>query len=576
MGRRAKGSSDDLKMIQGLDFSGGLNTMNGPFSLGLNECIIGTKNVIGVPGRCFYIGGFQMVSTLPSRNPDNSYQFYDSTGTKHWMVWCDGNLYDTVSGGYLVIEAGCYTAGEQVGRVDQNGVLYWCTNTVPVRYYNGAGVGATTNGPKGNYMTAFCGSLIVANPTPNASTRQPGAFIPSAVNDPNNWLTGDMQQVGTDFSGEISFIVPMGISAQGVPPSTSMIVGKTAGPNMFMYEGPIGDQIEKLISCPVSSLDAHSAVYVPSSQALGEVLFLGTDAQIWATNGITARMVTEKNLNYVFGLISAARSAYRTQRFFATYCDRYAYYYVDLGNNQGLLYKWGTDALFFVEGWPSGALFAGTKSNGFSANYCAAVGYGTAGLYELGMDSVDFDGVNPTIQYVSAYLHGGNPELQKEFDWIALAMRNIGASYSVTAETMPFSDNTSLTSAPLIFNDPANAAVQAGALWDVAEWDVATWAPDPNTGIVKPAMKHGMLAAAVSAAQANEWIPAGARQPLRSPAASLTIGWNDNGLPPAFDICGFQLRYNPRSNKGAGGTRFNPQDGNTFSGNDPWIGAQTT
>lgn len=574
MGNRARGGADNLKMVPVTDFSLGVNSMNGSLSLGTNECLVaGTQNVIGFPGRALYCGGFQSVSSLPSNSVDNSWEFYDTNRLKHQMVWANGNLYDCQYGASVLIEFGCYVPGEDIGRVDQGGVLYWCTNSVTVRYFNGLVAAGIAGAPTGNYMTSFAGSLIVANPTPANSTNQPGAFIPSAVNDPTTWLVNLMQQVGTQLGATISFIVPMGVSAGGVPPSKSLLVGMTAG-NMFLYTGPVGQQEESIINCPVGCFDANSAVYIPSPTLFGEVAFLGTDAQIWVTNGITAECLTIKNLDFVFKSISNARAVNPLQRFFATYNNRFAYYLLDYGNNQQFLYRWQTKGLYLVSGWPSGAYFSGHDASGFGANFVASILTYTRGLYQVGIDRTAFNGVSPTISYQLPYLHGGNAEMNKDWQWATLFSRNIGLSYKVQASGIPRSDNSVPTSNVLTFKDPADSPGNNPANWDQVSWDQSKWQDDLTLNQYVPVVRHGMLCEPVPA---SVWVPIGVTQPLRSGAISPIISWNDDGnTAPGFDICGLQFRYNPRTMRTMGGNKYAAQSGTILNGADFFMGNQSS
>ena len=580
MGNRASGSSDNSKLVQVTDFSLGLNSMYGGFYIGSNEALADrTQNVIGFPGRCLYVGGFNASSALASNAVDGAWQFYDYSGAKHQIVWANGNIYDCVTGVPVTIATGVYTAGQNIARVDQSGVLLYCTPKDAMRIYNGLTESALPGGPKGSYLTAFAGSVLVANPTPADPANpgkflnyQPGAFLPSAVNDFTTWLLADMQQVGTDYGGIISFILPMGVTAAGVSPTKSMLVGKTVG-TMYMYSGAIGQQNEAVINCPVGCLDANSAVYIPSSTLYGEVIFLGTDSQLWVTNGITADQLTEKNLSLVYSLVNTSRTNNPSQRFFGTYNERYSYYLMDLGNNQQFIYRWKTKSLFFVNGWPSGAYFQGTSANGFPTNYVAANNAYTAGLYQVGQDNIAFNGVNPNITYQTPYMHGGNAEITKDWNWVALMTRNIGSSYIVQGTSMPSANGAVLLSQPLTFTDPLIGTGNTSSLWDIGSWDLPLWSLDSGAAGVPPAIGHGMLDVSVPA---STWVPVGTTQPLRSGAVSFIISWNSAQQPPQFDVIGLQARYNPRSMKTSGGKQYTAQKGINLTGADFFMGNQYT
>lgn len=576
MGKRAKGGSDDLQMIQVIDFSGGLNTMNGPLSLGLNECLLGTQNVIGFPGRGLYCGGFQSVSTMPSRAPDAAYEFFDVSGQKHRMVWDSGQLYEVTSGTAAAVTGGTYIAGEAVGRTDRNGILFWCTRTVPVNQFDGATNSTIANAPTGTYMTSFAGSLIVANPTPAGSSYQPGAFIPSNVN-LNTFNTANMQQVGTDYGGIISFILPMGVSSSGIPPSKSILVGKTIG-NLFLYTGPVGNQSEAIVNCASGGcLDANSAVYIPAPTELGGVIFLGADSQLWFCDGVTATLLTDSNLDLMSSLIADAKGANPNQRFTAAYNRRRAYYVMDIGDNTQIVWRWKTKALYRLSGWPSGAYFEGVGSNGFNTNYVAAGPNYTAGVYQLGVDYASFNGTAPAIRWVTPYFHGGNAELGKDFQWLSLFRRNLGFSYKIKGQGMPLPDNSVQVSNTLTFFDPAYGTVAAAGtgIWDQSDWDEVNWGDSPNLAQQNyPVINHGRIGVPVPQ---SKWVPfPGVEQALRSGAISITVEWNNTGTTaPGFDICGIQARYNPRSMMTQGGNQYTSESGTIITGYDPFMGEPT-
>jgi hypothetical protein len=571
MAKRTRGGFDDLPSLKVVDFSAGINSMFGALSLGTNEALItGTQNVIGFPGRAMYAGGFNVASTMPAPGADNAWEFFDNSGVKHHLVWQGGNLYDTASGIYVLIAAGIYTAGEPVGRVDQAGICYYCSPTMPVRQFDGTTEQVVAGDPPtGTYMTAFAGSLIVANPGPFQS-----AFVPSAVNTPTVWLWANMQTVGTDYGGIISFILPMGVSSSGIPATKSMLVGKSAG-NLFMYRGAIGQQEEALVNCPVGCLDPLSAVYVPAPTLFGQVIFLGTDGQLWGCDGVIAEPITaEKNLNYIFGTVNNARILKPTQRFCGSYNERFSYYLLDVGNNQQFIWMWKTKSLFPINGWPSGIYFQGHDKSGYPSNFVVGDTVYGAGVFQVGQDYTTFNGSNPVISYQTPFLHAGDIEMVKDFITAGLATRNLGSSYKVIAKTIADARNNQYTSNPLYFDDPAYQGQLANpGIWDQSQWDnAAQWAADPN--FADPAFRHGNLAVPVPA---SAWVPTGASQALRSGAVSFTISWNPRGTrPPAFDICGFKTRYKNTGMRTRGGNVYTAETGIDVIGVDPWIGTLPT
>jgi len=158
-------SSVKLKKGAFADFSGGWVVYTGAMALSGNQSP-DMLNVIPFPGKLQYRGGTSVYSALPYA-ADASYQFYDGNDANHFMVWAHGNLYDCISGTYVLIASGAYTAGARIGHVDLNGILYWSTETVAIQYWDPV---AATHGavaqtgsslvPSSPYLTIYTNSII--------------------------------------------------------------------------------------------------------------------------------------------------------------------------------------------------------------------------------------------------------------------------------------------------------------------------------------------------------------------------------------------------------------------------------
>jgi hypothetical protein len=421
--------------------------------------------------------------------------------------------------------------------------------------------------PSGTVLAGYAGSLICGNPTVSG-TYYPGGFIYCNVNDPTTWVGANINQLGSNEF--IQWIIPLGVSAAGVPPTGSFMIGCTT--TIFVYQGALNALTQHVVNSPVGAQDANSAYFVPAPDLFPGVIFLGSDGQFWITNGITTGCISLKILNLVFSLVQGAKLAFAAPKFYATYNAQYQYYLCDFGTNQQLVYMVQTKAWYFVNGWPSGPYINGHDNSGFPNNFVAVgseSGF-TPGLYETGQAGTSFNGTPPTIFYSTAYLHGGDFELWKEWQWVAIATLNNLNTYTVVASTLPRADNTTLTSQTLTFNNPNEAAMGSSGIWDVSDWDVATWAGlSGNTS--QPAVNHGMLSVAVPA---SKWVRNATTQPLRSSAVTFTISWlsgaSDSGTP-ALDLVGIIARYLPRGRKPVGGQLFTAQSGTAFTGNNPWV-----
>lgn len=577
MAQITKGDFDSaLPAFKMADISGGMNTMDGALSLGSNMTPI-CANVIGFTGRTLYAGGYYKYTTSGSTAAaDAGWQFYDVNNAKHLIEWRGGNMYDTVNGVLVTIATGVYIAGQNVGKVDQNGILYWVTPTTPLQAYNGssnapvvssAAVGAIVGMPTGSYMCSYAGSLVVGNPGINGSPN-PGTFIPSNVNDPTTFLGANLTQTGSN--NYVQAMIPMGVAAEGVPPTNSiMILGTT---NIILAQGAVNSLKLNSVNIPVGCLDGNSAVYIPNGDLLGAVTFLATDKQFWWTNGITGECISMQILDYVNINIQNAKDVNPNQRFFGSYNGRYQYYICDLGVGGGsqLIYRWRQKAWYQTIGWPSGVYIEGTTGLGFPCNYVASGDSNVAGMYLVGQDNINFNGVQPQIYFNTPYIHANDATVDKEFQYCSLIMNNIiPAAYNVYGYGLPRANGSILQSNTLKFMNPSlQAAMSANTgVWDVSKWDSgAEWAPGLTHATLTnptevPYTASGMLSVPVPK---SIWTPNATTQPLRSQAVSFNISWTPNGVTnaiPTFDIFGFQARYKQMGHATVGGETYSAESG---------------
>lgn len=575
MAQKLRGTSDDnLAEIKVQDFIGGLNTMNGPLVLASNETP-DAQNCFGVPGRLIYCGGYIQSCTQP-HPADAAAEFYDVNQIRHEVMWGGGNMYDVTGSTAVLIKSGAYTTGQQVAHQDLGGILYYTTKTVPLRQWDGTTEMATPNGggtgivppPSGTALAAFAGSLIMGNPTivSGGTTYYPGGFIYCNVNDPTRWNGANLNQLGSNEF--IQWIIPLGVSAAGVPPTGSIMFGCMN--QIFVYSGPLNNLTQHIVNSPVGAFDPNSAVFIPSEDLFPGVVFIGSDTQFWRTNGIITECVSKKIQNDVYSVVQNAIQMSATQRFFGAYNNQWHYYICDMGNNEQFAYRWSDRSWWAFNGWPSGALITGHDPTGFTVVYSASNSATVpVAFYELGLAQTNFNGSPPVIYYTTPYLHGNAPGLEKDWFWVTLDTLNNFDTYQIQATTLPRSDNSVLVSQPLMMNNPTSSGESSGDLiWDVGNWDEANWAGFPSLGN-QPAINSGMFSVAVPA---SEWIPYATTQPLRSGAITIKISWVPNNLTPAMDITAIETRFNPRGRKTVGGQLYQAQSGVTQNGVDPFVG----
>lgn len=562
------GSDDTMPAVTVRDIAAGLNTHDGILNLPPNMTF-SSANVIAFEGRTLYIGGFsEIVAAGIATGADASQQFYDANGGKHILEWRGGNLYDTVNGVLTTIGTAVYDPGSAIGHADQGGILYWCTNNVPLQACNGvttvpvvssSKVGAVAI-PTGTYLTFYAGSLIVANPG-IGGVQNPGSILPSNVNDTTTFIGANLTATGAN--NFLQAMISMGVAAGGVPPTNSvMLLGSQS---LILAQGPVNSFKLNSVNIPMGCQDGNSAQYIPTGDLLGVVIFLGNDNQFWMTNGITGECVTSKLLDFLNVTIEQNKEINPNQRFSGCYNARYQYYLCDLGQNLQMAFRWKNKAWYQVVGWPSGFYCNGTTGVGFPANYVASSSSTTSpGMYLTGQDNTSFNGITPSIFFQTGYQTAGDESMMKEWQYVNLTMNNqIPTAYQVTAIGIANSGNTNPVSNPLVFLNPtAIAAVMSPyATWDVSKWDQGLWGPGLTSQPQTPFIAQGLFTAPVPV---TPWTAPGLTQPLRSSAVTFKIAWTTNGVAnaiPNFDIFNFKVRYKEMGRLMVGGAQYSNESG---------------
>lgn len=552
MTKKQQGVLDDsLPGLKITDYSGGLNTMEGAFNLSSNETP-DCQNVIGFPGRCLYVGGTNNITALAAieNNGDGGIQFYDNNNNKHIVAWVNGNMYETVNGIKTLIATAIYTPGQNIGRTVLDSILYWSTINVPMRQYDGttegpvitsAAVGSVAI-PASNYLCTFAGSIIAANPV-IAGSPNPGSIIPSNVNDPTTFLGANQSTLGNN--NFIQALIPMSTAAGGIPPTSSIMCLGTVG--LVLAQGAVNALKLQNINYPIGCQDGNSVVYIPTGDILGNVIYLGTDNQFHESNGITTKMISSKILNLMNALISNSLALNVRQRFSGTYNKNLHYYLCDMGSNVQIVYKWTRmpddsikSGFFRINGWPSGMYFDGTSGNGLPTNYVVSSGSLAAGVYQVGIDGVNFNGIQPVVYYATPYMHAGDISMMKEWQWINLTFNCIlPTSYMITPTGLTNSANVTIAGNVATFNSPTNLS-NSGGVWDASQWDNALWANIPALPTQLPAIDSIMTTATAVDGLGNT-----INCPLRSSAVSYKIAWNPITpiIAANFDITNFGIRY---------------------------------
>lgn len=553
------------------DFSGGLDQYIGAISLPLNKSP-DMLNVVPFPGRLKYRGGYSQYCPMTA-TADQAGAFYDNAGIKHFPTWAGGNLVDTVSGAVVNVELGVYTAGEKVGFVILNGVLYWSTKTVPLRFWNPA---AGTSGavvqtgvsppPASPYLFLYTNAIVALGVKYGAAAYQPTVMGWSHVNDPTNWDASDSQAVGERNGSALEFGIVLGIANTGVPPTRTFIVARSDR-GILSYTGALNSLQENALNCPVGCRDGASAQFIPGADGFGDVIFLGTDNQFWKTNGINCVVASLNISPLLTSQAGYALSVNPDARFWSGYNERYVYYFCNIGDFQ-FVYKWDMDCWTLFSGWTNGPVFQSTDNSGVPALYCASNDSLRKGVNQLGLAGQADGNTPPSIYYSSPYIHAGDPELLKLWHWLALFAYNTGTIYKITARGFSRgNDGTFQQTTEINLQSAPGGATGNVFILDVSILDGPGVLVPPGSlaAASAPVMMHGRLV--------SEFVPeedsmlrgiTGLFEELKATAVQVTVAYNGGLLD--FDILGLQLRYMNRGYRREGGNEYDAEMGvpNTF------------
>jgi len=567
MAKAQKGILDDsYQKLNLTDFSGGLNTYIGALSLSPNQspdCL----NVIPFPGRLQYRGGWTLFSSLTTGDPcDFLYPFYDSTGAKHLVSWEDGSVYDYISGSAVLVEAGAYTEGQKIGAVDLNGVLYWSTVNVPLRFWNPV---AATHGavaqsgasppPAASYLCLYTNAIVAFNVTFGAGAQQPNVFAWSAINDPTNWTAANAQAVGPNNSIPLQFGLQFGIAEIGVSPFRTLIVGR-GDKGIYGYQGALGSLSEFVVNLPAGCKDGYSAQYIPGADQFGNVIFLATDTQIWATNGVTASPVSLPVLPTLTAQVSTALVGNANARFFSGYNNTFQYSWCDINGVQ-YVYKWDLKAWSNFTGWPSGPVASSTDGSGVPVLYVGANSSSPKVIGIVGVPQTGDNGAAPSIYWKTPFLSMGDPGTYKEFNWVDIYVYDTGTNYGVNGATMPRPDGTFRTASTLVFNTPSSASnLFILGLSTLNGPNVLGSGATTALGTGTPFVYHGRLSCPATGSGILAGLT-GLTEQLAGNAGQIKVAYNSGTID--FELTGIQLRFKSRGSLRDGGLKFNPEAGVT-------------
>lgn len=575
---RAPGSEleDSYQRLMVPDFSAGEVTYMGALSLPLNAASA-LLNLVPYPGRLKYRGGYAQYSPL-SYTADQALAFYDTNGDKHFPVWMNGGLYDVVAGVAVPVELLVYTPGERVGATYLNGILYWSTETVPLRYWNpatgifGAVVQTGVSPPPASpYLFTYTNAIVALGVKYGAAAYQPTVMGWSIVNDPGNWDASDAQAVGPLTEATLQFGVLFGIANTGIPPTRTFLVGRSDG-GIYSYSGALNALVENVINCPVGCRDGASAQYVPGSNNFGQVIFLGNDAQFWATDGINAFPISLPILDLVSSQANYAGFDDPTVRYWAGYNEKFQYYFCNVGQLQ-FCYRWDIKAWSHFIGWPNGPIVYGTAAtddNGIPAVYIASNDALNKGYFRIALAGTGDKNVAPNMYYVSPWLHAGDPELVKIWHWISVFANNVGTVYKVTVRGLARANDGSFMQTDPIYLQTAPPGASGDFILDVSLLDgpgvlAAQTLAEPTA----PVSMHGRLACPFVPEADSMLIGLNDLfEDLKATAIQVKIEYSSGTID--FDLLGLQLRYLPRGYRRESGNEYDGEMG-VADPHDPFV-----
>ena len=590
---------DDLDKITISDFAGGLATAIGALSLGQNQ-FPSALNVIHLPGRLLFRGGWTIFSTIPGP-ADQSFAFKDSLGSWHYMVWAAGNLYDCKAGSAITIESNVYPTGQQIGVTTTNGILYWSTATptaVPIRFYNpvagtkgqlvgNLGPAGSVNPPAADFLFMYAGSMLAGSlfwgMPATGNVYQPVVFAWSNTNDVTTWIAANSQQVGSYNGGRLLYGRPFGIEAAGIPPTRNIIFLRN-DEGVYAYEGALGTLTEKLLNCDAGCRDAASVQYCPTKGQFGNLVWFANDGQFWRCNGVDCLPIsTEQILPTVASKFRQALSANTNPRFFSGYNHDWQYYWCNVFDTQ-FVWRWSTESWTLFQGWPVGPSFNAVDQNNQPAYFTAGnspvqlnpfilgqseLGIGfppsvlasssglqnTYVLAQIGRLGYADNGVMPSVYWASPILHAGDFDLFKRWHWAAIATLDTGVLYNVYARSVKRSNGHQQITRVIPMQAPngsgnpfvLNQSVLGGN--DVLE-DPTTAALSPGT----PVTMEGRLSVPIPV---SKWWPAGNYSILEGSGMQLVVAYG--GGPNAFDLLSAQVRFKPYGYRRGSGKLYNAE-----------------
>lgn len=488
---------DALKQVAITDFKGMLDSESDLIDLSLDswtDC----GNVRLEQGKAVGRDGYIKRATL-SAIADGIKVFYDSTGTRKGAIWIGGNLYELNLSTYAttLVDSSLYTAGRRVScdvlnkvlyftdgetivtdGADKSGVMYWNPATAASGIVVSSGLPATIETPAARALCVYNGQLVLGGLKYVDGTYALDSVIWSNVLDVTNVIGTNIFSVGNGQGGAINSLVPFRIGSEGISPYGALFVGKELSTHQLVGALTPSTLVETTITAQVGVLDGMTVSSVPNigSNRTIQILWLASDRQVWATDGIDATPLTLKIKTELYNWISDRFAADADQEFFAYLDTAIGHYVLDAGGGRHYCYDYRNKGWTKYKGWPNG-MFCTAKDNS-SRDIVFMINRSAAELNQVNVGTDDNgSAINPFI--VTAAIHAGDPTEDKTWHWAYAFWSTDTSQIKITATNrLGHGDYSEVTLSP--------AALEPGTFsrFDSAIFDTDIFALGETVGYV--------------------------------------------------------------------------------------------
>lgn len=349
---------------------------------------------------------------------DGQNRFFDTNDSECIVIFANGNLYDVSNSR---TKAGVYASGTRVASTVLNGELIYSdgdtlynVNTTGLRYYNPAtntdnyitssGSPGTMGPPAAKALTTYQGCVLAGNCKFVDGSLHPDSVCRSNVADKTSWIATEEHQVGYSEGGKINCLIPFSLSTESITPQRCVFVGKD-GTQVYALNGSPGSFEEIQIRCSVGVLDPGTVSAIPMGDGAA-VVFLGTDSQFWATNGVTAQPISDKKIRKE--LREWVRDQYAADpeaRFYAARDFAHYLYVANVGGGRHYCFDWDRQVFTRYRGWPDGPMIESRDSGKQPILYNFSPVEGS--IKQIKLDDGDTDNTTAIRPYwASGYLRG--------------------------------------------------------------------------------------------------------------------------------------------------------------------------